>query len=125
MKKLSAKFRINTGAEEVFRALTDSFILELWTGYPAIMKPSEGSEFELWDGDICGMNIELVENKKIVQEWYFGEPEEKSIVTMILKPKGKATIIELTHENIPDDAFDNIRGGWHEIYFKSLQEFYK
>jgi activator of HSP90 ATPase len=125
MKELSAKFRINTSTVEVFRALTDSFILELWTGYPAIMKAAEGSEFELWDGDICGMNIELIENKKIVQEWYFGETLEKSIVTMVLKPKGKATVIELTHANIPDDAFDNIKSGWYEIYFKSLQEFYK
>jgi len=125
MKELSASFKINAEPEEIFRAMSDSFTLELWTGCPAIMQAVEGTEFELWDGDICGVNLEFVENHKIVQEWYFGEQEEKSTVTMTLRPKGRATIIELNHINIPDEAFDNIRKGWYETYFKSLQEFFR
>jgi len=125
MKDLFINLRIDATAEELYKALTDPFTLELWTGYPAIMKPLEGTEFELWDGDISGMNLEFIENQKIVQEWYFGEQEERSIVTIILRPKGKATIMELIHKNIPDEAYDNIKKGWHENFLRSLKSFYR
>ena len=119
------RYRINATAEELFRALTDSFTLELWSGYPATMKPVDGTEFELWGGDITGVNLEFIENQKIVQEWYFGEQNEKSVVTIILKPKGNATTIELKHTNIPDEAYDNIKDGWYNTYLSSLKKFYK
>jgi uncharacterized protein YndB with AHSA1/START domain len=125
MKNLFTSFKINATAEEVYRALTDSFTLELWTGYPAIMKPEQGTEFELWNGDICGLNLEFVENQKIVQEWYFGEQEEKSIVTMTLRTKGKTVIVDLVQTNIPDEAYENIKKGWFETYMDSLKKFYK
>lgn len=125
MRELIINYKINATAEELFRAMTDSFTLELWTGYPAIMKPVEKTEFELWDGDISGLNIEFIENQKIVQEWYFGEQEERSIVTITLRPKGNATLIEVIHTNIPDDAYDNIRQGWYETYLESLKSFFK
>jgi len=125
VKELSINYRIKANAEELFRAMTDSFTLELWSGYPAIMKPVEGTEFEIWGGDICGVNLEFIENQKIVQEWYFGEREERSIVTIMLKPKGKATLIELIHTNIPDEAYDNIKNGWYDSYLSSLKGFYK
>lgn len=125
MKKLLINYKINATAEELFRAMTDSFTLELWTGYPAIMQPVGGTEFELWEGDISGLNLEFIEHKKIVQEWYFGEQEEKSIVTITLRPKGNATIIEIIHTNIPDEAYENIRKGWYETYLASLKSFYR
>ena len=125
MKELVIKYKINATSEELYKAMTDSFTLELWTGYPAKMKPEGGTEFELWGGDISGVNLEFTENHKIVQEWHFGEQEEKSIVTIILRPKGKTTIFELIHTNIPDEAYDNIREGWYETYLASLKNFYK
>ena len=125
MKELFINYKINAPAEELFRAMTDSFALELWTGYPAEMKPEKGTEFEIWGGDICGVNLEFIENQKIVQEWYFGEQEERSIVTIMLKPKGKGTMIEVIHTNIPDEAYDNIKSGWYDTYLSSLKGFYK
>ena len=125
MRELTINYKINATAGELFKALTDSFTLELWTGYPAIMQPVKGTEFELWEGDISGINLEFIENQKIVQEWYFGEQEERSIVTIMLRPKGNATIIEIIHTNIPDDAYDNIRNGWYDTYLSSLKSFYK
>ena len=116
---------MNATAEELFRALTDSFTIELWSGYPATMKPVEGTEFEIWGGDICGVNLEFIENQKIVQEWYFGDQEGRSIVTIMLKKKGKGKMIEISHTNIPDEAFDNIKSGWYDTYLSSLKSFYK
>lgn len=40
------------------------------------MEETPGTEFSMWDESICGMNLEFEKDKKIVQEWYFGEDDE-------------------------------------------------
>jgi activator of HSP90 ATPase len=89
------------------------------------MKAEVNTEFSLWDGSIMGMNLELEEGKKIVQEWYFGEQNEPSIVTIKLHPHKKGTSAELTHTNIPDEAFADICEGWDKYYFGALIDFYE
>ena len=106
-------------------ALVNPFSITLWTGAEASMKEEEGSEFSIFDGDICGKNLEFVQNQKIVQEWYFGEQDEKSIVTITLRPDRHFTKIELHHTNIPDEAFDDMAHGWDTYYFGGLKEFFE
>ncbi|MFW6095232.1 MAG: SRPBCC domain-containing protein [Bacteroidota bacterium] len=124
MKDFSNTYKIKGTPEEVFTALTNPFTIELWTGYPAQMDENEGTEFSLWDGDIEGKNLEIKKNKKIVQEWYFGDQEEKSIVTMELYKSGSGTRVKLIHTNIPDIAYENMKTGWNEYYFGNLQRFF-
>ncbi|MCY1635144.1 MULTISPECIES: SRPBCC domain-containing protein [Marinifilum] len=123
MKEFTYQFNISASQEEVYTALTNSFQIELWTGYPATMDDKVGTVFSLWEGDISGCNLEMVKDYKIVQEWFFGETENPSIVSMILKKAGKDTRIELTHTNIPDDAYEEIVEGWKEYYLDSVKNF--
>jgi len=44
----------------------------------------------------CWKNIEFEEGKKIVQQWYFGDQPEASIVTIILHPHSSGTSAELS-----------------------------
>lgn len=123
MKDFKYKINISASQEEVYNALTNSFQIELWTGYPAVMDEKEGTVFSLWEGDISGCNLEMIKDYKIVQEWFFGEIEKPSIVRMILKKAGKDTRIELEHTNIPDDAYEEIIEGWKEYYLDSVKNF--
>jgi activator of HSP90 ATPase len=88
------------------------------------MSDVAGTEFSLWSESITGMNLEFENDRKIVQEWYFGEQEEASIVTIILHPSKKGTDAELRHTNIPDEAYDDIVEGWTDAYFGALVDFY-
>jgi activator of HSP90 ATPase len=106
-------------------ALTNPLTIELWSGDKAQMSITPGSEFSLWDGSIEGNNLEFEENKKIVQQWYFGEESTDSIVTIILHPHAKGTSVELTHLNIPDQDYDDIVSGWESSYFSALRKFYE
>jgi uncharacterized protein YndB with AHSA1/START domain len=124
VKDYKKYYLIAAPPEEVYLALTLPATLQLWTGEPAEMSTEPGSEFSLWDGSIVGKNIEFVESKKIVQQWYFGEQAEPSIVTIILHSHATGTSAELRHTNIPDSDYDDIVEGWNESYFGSLQEFY-
>jgi activator of HSP90 ATPase len=89
------------------------------------MSAEPDTEFSLWDGSITGKNIEFELNKKIVQEWYFGEQEEKSVVTIKLHAHGQGTSLELRHTNIPDEDYNDIVDGWNTTYIGALQEFYE
>ena len=125
MKNFKKYFILPAEPEDVFAALTNAFTIELWTGYPAIMDDKPGTEFSLWEGNISGNNIEVIENKKLVQEWYFGEQNEKSIVTIKLFEDKKGTQVELNHTNIPDEDYENITEGWVEYYFGAIKEFFE
>ena len=125
MKSYKKYFIIPAPPEDVYLALTNPLTLQLWTGEEASMSTEPNSEFSLWEGSITGRNLEFELNKKIVQEWYFGEQEEKSIVTIKLHPHEQGTSAELRHTNIPDEAYDDIVEGWNDAYFGELREFYQ
>ncbi len=124
MKDFKKYYLISATPEDIYRALTLPATIELWTGEPAEMSVENGSEFSLWDGSIVGKNIEFVADKKIVQQWYFGEQPIASIVTINLHIHKQGTSVELIHTNIPDEDYEDIVQGWDEAYFGSLQEFY-
>lgn len=124
MKDYKSYYIITAAPEDIFMALTNSATIQLWTGEVAEMSTEPGSEFSLWEESITGKNIEFEAGKKIVQEWYFGEQEEKSIVTILLHPHKQGTSVELRHINIPDGDYDEIVEGWDDIYFSALADFY-
>ena len=125
MKNFKKYYLLPALPADVYMALTNPVTLRLWTGEVAEMSTEPGSEFSLWDGSIAGKNLEFEEGKKIVQEWYFGDQEEKSIVTILLHDHKHGTSAELHHTNIPDEDYDDIVSGWNYSYFGALREFYQ
>ena len=124
MKNIKRYYELNAEPKDVYNALTNKTMLEIWTGENAEMEAIPGTEFSLWDGSITGINIEFEENKKIVQQWFFDDENSNSIVTIKLHPHKKGTSLELLHTNIPDDAYENISDGWDEDYFGALNELF-
>lgn len=124
MKDFKKYYTIPAPPEDVYLALTNPNTIHLWSGEEASMSTEPGSEFSMWEGSIVGKNLEFVEGKKIVQQWYFGEQEEASIVTIKLHPDNDGTSVELRHTNIPDQDYQDIVDGWNEMYFGSLIDFY-
>lgn len=124
MKTFKKSFRINTEPSDIYAAITNPYTIELWSGYPASMSTEPGSEFSLWEGDITGRNLEFVQDKKVVQEWYFGDKAEKSIVTITITPDRENSVITVEHTNIPDDEFDDITEGWRDYYIGAIINFF-
>ena len=125
MKNLKKYYKIKATPTEVYAALTNPFSIEIWTGEEAVMTTNAGDEFSLFSGDIVGRNLQFEEDAKVIQEWFFGDQKEPSVVTLTLIQEKQFTKVELLHTNIPDDAFDDINQGWDESYFGSLKEFFE
>lgn len=125
MKNFKRYYIINAEPEDVYQALTNPVTIKLWTSEEAEMSIVPGSEFSMWDGSITGKNLEFEENKMIVQQWYFGDESDNSIVTIKLHKHEDGTSVEVRHTNIPDDDYDDIVDGWNSTYMGVLQDFYE
>ncbi|MFZ0281201.1 MAG: SRPBCC domain-containing protein [Bacteroidales bacterium] len=124
MKTFKKTFKINASPSDIYAALTNPYTIELWSGYPAEMSEETGSEFSLWEGDITGKNLEFIPDRKVVQEWYFGDQDDKSIVTININSDGENSIVTVEQTNIPDDDFAEIAEGWREYYIGAIIDFF-
>lgn len=124
MKDFKKYYIIPAQPEEIYIALTNPVTIHLWSGEEAEMSTEPGSEFSLWEGSIVGKNLEFEQDKLIKQEWYFGDQETPSIVSIKLHPDKNGTSLELRHTNIPDEDYDNIVEGWNTNYIGALIDFY-
>lgn len=125
MKEYKKYYIVPASPEEIYKALTTEITIRLWTGDIVEIDSREGGEFSMWNGAITGKFIQLEPFTKIVQQWYFGEQEDASVVTIKLHEDKRGTSFELRHINIPDEAFADIIEGWNETYMASLMEFYE
>jgi len=123
MKDYKQYITIEAEPEDVYACLTNPFTIELWSDMPAKMEAKEGTEFEMFEGDIAGRILKLEPGKMVVQQWYFGEQEAPSIVTFKIHPdKGKVSL-ELRHTNIPDEAYEEMVEGWKKYFLGRIKEF--
>ena len=125
MKSFKKYLPLPAPPDEVYLALTKPLSIQLWTGAEVEFTEEPGTEFSFWDGDIVGKNIEFDFGKKIVQQWYFGEDNEPSIVTIKLHPDKKGTSLEFVQTNIPDEDFDDFKAGIEEYFLGGLADFFE
>ncbi len=123
MKSIKQTYTIHATVEEVWKALTDPKVIDKWGGGPAEMSREEGFEFSLWGGDVWGKNIEVIPNRKLVQEWFGGKWDKPSIATFALSPKGEQTIIDFANFDVPDAEFSDIEKGWRDYYLGPIKEY--
>ena len=121
MKTIQKSYVIMAPVAFVWKAFVDPHEIDAWGGGPAVMDDNEGTAFSLWGGDIHGKNIEVVINKKLVQEWYGGDWLEASRVTFIFNSEGNKTQVSLLHENVPDAEVKDIDSGWDDYYLGQIK----
>jgi len=124
MKDFKKYYVIPASPEELYKALTTEITVRLWTGDHVDLNPVVGGEFSMWDGAIQGKFLELVPYSKIVQQWYFGETDNPSIVTLKLHEHKKGTSLEIHQNNIPAVDYEDLIDGWETTYIASLLDFY-
>lgn len=123
MRTIKQTYLINSSLEEVWQALTDPKYIDGWGAGPSKMDDKVGTKFEFWGGDIHGKNIEVIPNKKLVQEWFGGKWEKPSIVSFTFKKEDDKVLIDLLHTDVPDNEAKDIDEGWKEYYMGPLKEY--
>ena len=126
-KTIKQSIEIQARAHAVYRAFMDAKQHATFTGSQARIKDEIGSTFSLGDGYIKGKNIDLIPDKKIIQEWQADEAgwpkSHYSLITIELVETEHTTIINFKHSGIPTKCFNEISEGWNTYYWTPLKTY--
>lgn len=126
MKTIKQTVHINARPQEVYEAYVEAKKHAEFTGAKVKFENKVGGKFDIWDGELAGENIELVEGKKIVQKWQANDwPEGHfSDLTITLEADGDGTRLVLVQKNVLDDKADEIDDGWRKYYWQPMNEYF-
>jgi len=110
--------------DTIYALLLDAKKLTKIHGAKASVSKRPGGKFSIFDGYCHGYHIELVENQKIEQAWFFQEDgwseDHYSICTFALAPSAKGTRLTFTQKGVPEHKYEDIKAGWKTYYWDPL-----
>jgi activator of HSP90 ATPase len=122
-KNISQSVVFKANPHDVYEALMDSDWHSQFTGDKADISREVGGKFTAFNGYSEGVNIELVQDKKIVQSWHASDWLEGhySQVTFSLKKLQDGTCLHFTQTGVPEDQYEDISQGWRDYYWKPMK----
>ncbi|MBC7383849.1 MAG: SRPBCC domain-containing protein [Bacteroidia bacterium] len=113
--------------KQVYELLMDSKKHSGFSESKVKMSRKANGKFETYDGYIHGRNVELVEDKKIVQDWHFAEngwPDDHfSTCIFEFENLGMGTRLTFTQTKIPEHLIENLKRGWNEFYWERMKRY--
>ena len=122
-KKLLQTETFMTTVDELYKALTMKDRIQAWSRSPIEHNAKPKELFRLFDGNVTGEYLELVENKKIVMKWRLKSwPDAHySTVTLKLKQILTGTELDLEQTSVPQDSLEMTKQGWKNYYWQSIK----
>ncbi|KKR30768.1 MAG: hypothetical protein UT61_C0002G0012 [Candidatus Woesebacteria bacterium GW2011_GWA1_39_8] len=122
-RSIKKEYHIWVPQSEVWNALVNPETIQKWGEGKANMSEKVGVKFSLWDGQIHGTNLEVIPQKKLVQEWYSSDdPDHVTKVTFTLTHKDGCTALYLKHEGVREKNYDSIDKGWDDYYLGEIKK---
>ena len=123
-KTIKQSIIIKANSHDIYEALMDSEKHAQFTGDKADISREVGGRFTAFGGYSEGVNIELIQDKKIVQTWRASDWLEGhySRVTISLKEIENGTQLTFTQTGVLDEQHADISQGWWDYYWKPMKE---
>jgi activator of HSP90 ATPase len=116
----------NTTAHDLYELYMDSKKHTTATAAPAKISKKEGGKYSVHGGYITGRNLQLIEDKLIVQTWRaqgWKESDPDSTFIINLEQKGNDVLLFATHANVPNAHEESISKGWHNHYWEPWKKY--
>ena len=124
-KSIEQEIVIKSTPHEIYEVFMDEKKHSKLTESKAKVSREIGGNFSIFEGSLSGKNIELIQDKKIVQTWRGdGENWPKgyySTITLILEPSDKGTLIKFSQVDIPEASYESVKEGWDTYYWEPLK----
>jgi uncharacterized protein YndB with AHSA1/START domain len=111
--------RIEASPAVVYAYLTEAAKWKRWQGAEATLEPHVGGIFSVLmanGANARGEFVELVPDRRVVFTWgwigYENLPPGSSTVEIDLRADGDATVLVLTHRDLPEKELPMQRTGW-------------
>jgi activator of HSP90 ATPase len=113
-----------TNPRVIYEMLMDSRKHAKFTGEKAGISRKAGGKFTAYAGYINGVNLELVQDKKIVQSWRGSDwPEgHYSKVTFSLGKAKNGTRLTFRQSGVPEKHYKDINQGWRDYYWQPMRD---
>lgn len=110
---------------EVYEALMDSKKHAAFSDGKASISRAVGGKISAYDNYITGKNVELVPDKKIVQDWRAVDWAEGyfSRVTFEFTAIPEGTRLDFTHADLPEGTEEEFSRGWIDNYWEPMKVF--
>jgi activator of HSP90 ATPase len=111
-------------AHAVYETLIDSKKHAALTGSAVSISRRVGDKFKVYDGDIEGVNLELIPDQKIVQTWRYSDwPKgHYSRATFGFEAVKGGTRLTFRQSGVPEEFYEDIRQGWRDFYWAPMKE---
>ncbi len=118
----SATFK--TDPHSIYEMLMDSRKHGKFTGEKASISRKEGGKFTAYGGYITGVNLSLVQDKKIVQSWRGNDwpTDHYSKVTFSLQKVKGGTRLTFRQSGVPEEHYKGINQGWRDYYWEPIRK---
>ena len=110
---------------DVYEALMDSKKHAAFTGGKAGISRLVGGKYSVYDNYITWKNIELVPDKKIVQDWRAVDWPEGvfSRITFEFTAVSEGTRLDFTHADLPEGTEEEFTQGWIDNYWDPMKRY--
>jgi len=116
----------NAKTKDVYDAYMNAKKHSIVTGAPAKISNKEGTDYSAHNDYIKGKNLRLMKDKLIVQTWRassWKDSDMDSTFIIHLEQKGKDTVLEMIHANVPDGEADSLFKGWTNHYWGPMKSY--
>ena len=124
-KTIKHKVRFKIPPETIYDLLADSRMRTEVTGREALISDKIGGKFSTDEGQVTGVNVDLVPGRRLVQAWRRQDfPEgiySMAAITLAPTPSGGTELV-LTHRGVPKHLLDQIEDYWRAIYWARMKE---
>jgi activator of HSP90 ATPase len=123
-KTIRQSVNIKANPHDVYEALMDSEKHAQFTGGAADISREVGGKFTAFDGYSEGENIELIQDKKILQSWRASDWMEGhySQVTFLLNDSKEGTLLAFYQTGVPEEQYEDISQGWWDYYWNPMKK---
>ncbi len=124
-KTIQQEVLIKTPPHEIYELFMDSKKHSKLIDGKAQISREIGGSFSVFEGSINGTNLDLEQDKKIVQKWRSEEEDwpskHYSILTLLFEPIKEGTLVKLTHAKVPSTAYESVKDSWNTYYWEPLK----
>ncbi len=112
---------IEASPHEVFPYLVQPELLVRWLGTWIDVDPQPGGVFavDMGDTSLRGTYVVVEPPNRVVFTWGIPGsddlPAGSTTVEIVLRPEGDATVVELTHRDLPAERHDEHLQGWTNL----------
>lgn len=123
-KTIKQRVKFKADPATVYDLLADSRKHSAVTGLPAVISRKIGGRFSTGEGDVTGINVDLVPGRRIVQAWRHRRFPEGifSMAAITLKPTNDGgTELVLVHRGVPKELIPETEQAWRDRYWKRMK----